>query len=743
LGFVIFVLLCAALSLFTSVAHAASIDRVQLGFDGAYKLGYWTPLAVQVSGLPDSKNLSLEVVVPDSDGVPTRVRHPFTFSSRLSSVPPPDYSTTPTRRLCVKVGRNTGQMVVVLRDGDRELARRTFELDGGELAPALPSESWLVLSLGATKHLADTLAANKRFKGVGGRVVTITQAADLPSQWYGYEGVDAVVISGSAAEAPKLLARRDAPGALDAWLRRGGTLLMTLGGGGETLLTPGSPLAAWAPGQFERTVDMTDAGALEGATDVKSPLEPLVQGPRFQLNAARLSNLKGDVKLKAAPEKGNVALIVDRHYGFGRVLFLAIDLDEPLLGKWTPTGPLIASWLLPSETASVPEEARELGAVAHAGYDDLAGQLRSALDQFGNQGVRLLPFGALMGLMLAYIALLGPGDFFLVKRLLRRMELTWVTLPLLIVITCGGAYALAVSLKGRDVRMNQLDIVDYDIVDDEAQQTRRATSYFTLFSPRGRAYNVSIEPPGANKTMPTLAPTGPAPVTPTDATPLVSWFGLPGTALGGMESRAVPPLTSRPYDYALKLDALDEVPVPIWSTKSLMARWMPRGAAPLTAKLVAAQGASQGMLTGTVVNNLEAPLVQCLLLTKEWVYPLGTLAAKERIAIREDLGPIATSSHLMRLREADEQYDLKGTELGRIVEVMSFYETVGGPKYTRLSHRYEAALDLSRQLGPDRAVLIGALPEAVVQVRNGDHPLSPHVDATTIYRIIVPIHPNP
>lgn len=729
-------LTCAVL--FPSVSLAApknpSIDRVELGFDGNYKLGYWTPLSVKVSGLPDAEHLSLEVIVPDSDGVPTRVRHPFSFSSRLSSVPPCDYTREPAKRLFVKIGRNSGEMIVVLRDGEREVARRVFDLAGGELTPAMPSDAWLLLSLGTTKHLAGTLAANRQFKSAGGRIVTVTDPARLPDQWYGYEGVDVVVLPGSAEELSELL-KADAPmAALDGWLRRGGTLLMTLGGSGEKVLATAGNAANWAPGRFEKIIPMTNAGALERASGVESLLEPLTEGERFSLSAARLTKPVGEVKLAAGLRAEDLPLIIDRCYGFGRVLFVAIDLDEPIMGRWAGTAPLVMGQFLPQQAARDAETPTTQGEVTHAGYDDLSGQLRTTLDQFQHQGVRLLPFGALLGMMMAYVVLLGPGDFLLVKRFLRRMELTWITMPLLILLTCGGAYALAVGLKGNQIHMNQVDVIDYD----DVQSARRATTWFTIFSPRGQAYDltlVGVQPSACSY------PAIPARrETPTGGGVLLSWFGLPGTALGGMESRATPPLAGQPYDISSHLDALDEVPIPVWSTKSFVARWTPQGSAPLSANLTPAKGGLEGLLSGTVVNNSNAPLEQCVLLTKRWAYPLGTLAPKERLAIHDGLGPRAAQSYLARRREADEAYDHLGTDSARILQVMSFYRTVGGQDYTRLKHRYDATIDISRQLSDDQAILIGLRPTAAAEVRDGDRPLATaSPGGLTMYRVIVPV----
>ena len=43
-------------------------------------------------------------------------------------------------------------------------------------------------------------------------------------------------------------------------------------------------------------------------------------------------------------------------------------------------------------------------------FDQMAGQLRSALDQFTK--VRLVPFWVIVVLILVYLVLIGPGDYF-------------------------------------------------------------------------------------------------------------------------------------------------------------------------------------------------------------------------------------------------------------------------------------------------------------------------------------------
>ena len=105
---------------------------------------------------------------------------------------------------------------------------------------------------------------------------------------------------------------------------------------------------------------------------------------------------------------------------------------------------------------------------------------------------------------------------------------------------------------------------------------------------------------------------------------LLSWLGLPGSALGGMDPRSDNrPLTDRPYDFSPDLSRLENLPIHVWSTRSLTARWSltddPRCWTPSLTK-----GADEGS-TATITSNLDVPLSDCWLAYGRWVYPLETL----------------------------------------------------------------------------------------------------------------------
>src|SRR5262249_32599819 len=154
---------------------------------------------------------------------------------------------------------------------------------------------------------------------------------------------------------------------------------------------------------------------------------------------------------------------------------------------------------------------------------DLIGQLRVALDQFG--GVSLVNFTTVSVLTLIYLLIIGPGDYLLLSRLNLPRQITWFTFPIvaagMIVITA----ALANQFHGHRVRLNQAEIVDIDL----AQHVTRNTAWFNLYSPSTRRFDISLAYQSPSKA--TTFDNGGA---------WLTWQGLPGDALGGLESHQPP-----------------------------------------------------------------------------------------------------------------------------------------------------------------------------------------------------------
>ena len=132
------------------------------------------------------------------------------------------------------------------------------------------------------------------------------------------------------------------------------------------------------------------------------------------------------------------------------------------------------------------------------GVSDLSSQLRAALEQF--PGVKLIPFGWVAFFIFLYILLIGPGDYFFLKKVLKRMELTWITFPTIVVTVSLVAYYAAYVLKGNDLLVNKVDVVDID----QAAGLMRGNTWISLFSPQNRDYTIRAIPLPLDRDAPRL-----------------------------------------------------------------------------------------------------------------------------------------------------------------------------------------------------------------------------------------------
>jgi len=103
----------------------------------------------------------------------------------------------------------------------------------------------------------------------------------------------------------------------------------------------------------------------------------------------------------------------------------------------------------------------------------------------------LPPTSGLLILIGAYIVIIGPINYLILKRLDRR-ELAWITMPLLVLGFTAASFGYGFVLRGTDVLVNEVAIVRG--APDATEAT--AQVYFGVFSPTRATYQVSV-PQGA------------------------------------------------------------------------------------------------------------------------------------------------------------------------------------------------------------------------------------------------------
>jgi hypothetical protein len=783
-----------------STIHHPSPEIVGLhvGIAGYYKPGAWTPVEVQLRGVDIIEAGEVSVTVPDGDGVPSRVSAPLPCPAPAGGSAGNDGGVDTSLLLYTRFGRTRSELSVELRGQGRVVAHRLFEpgKDAG-YRPAVPSDRELIVTVAAdplgVEEAVRSLQQEPERRTV---VVRVEDFGELPDQWLGYEGIGAVVLStsdpgvyvdagaiGSAAEFDQWIGALDERvAALDEWVKNGGRLVFCLGRRAEDALAPSSeavlrrllagtsggaasedlkePLKRFAvnrlfrfvPGRLERTVPLRLTGELEAYCGSSVP----VRLPREGVPVPHLVDVQGTVEAR----QGNLPLVVRRARGFGQVVFLAMDLDQAPFAEWEGRGRLVGA-LLDFPAAPV-DDRRQTTAIMHYGFNDLAGQLRSALDQFPE--VWRVPFWLVVGLILLYVAAIGPGDYFFLRRIVRRMRLTWITFPAIVTAFSLAAFLLAAQFKGSEVRVNQLDLVDVDVQTGRL----RGAAWANVFSPRTDRYDLAFQPrlPGGRRAD--------------RAATRTAWLGLPGDALGGMNPRTTnPTICRRHYDFSFAPEAppdgrkrdpaddssgagwiagptirLENVPIQVWSTKSLCGRWTARTDLALEGRLAE----EEGLPVGTITNTLPFPLVECLLAYGQHAYELGTLEPGASVRVGpnlrcRELNALVTGRQFVFDEEHDiyrpqiTPYDAGSTDLAYILRAMMFFEAAGGRGRTGLSHRYQAFVDFSGLLKTNRAVLVGRAQCDEVSGRGHGAELlldgrpvpDSHVRHTTVYRFVFPV----
>lgn len=471
----------------------------------------------------------------------------------------------------------------------------------------------------------------------GGRVETaaIPNIRQLPDRWIGYDSVDlAILATGSAQNEflTELFGSPDAEprrAALLEWVRRGGKLLITVGANSQILsqypifneLLP-VPFVTDEPSRAvaDLTLNWQAPGGLQKTTSLRGK-----PGTRYPLACLNEKGHESRVLLRHAPlvndpDQTEYPLVVQAPYGLGRITVVALDLDRsPFLDLHPDLKATFWDWLIrkaDSDRASVNPD----GATNSYGYsynsnteDGFATALKDHVDDF--QEVPVISFGWVALFIALYTLLIGPVEYLFLKKVVGRLELTWITFPLIVLSVSAAAYFTAYAIKGNELRINKVDLVDVD----PASGRVYGRTWFTIFSPRIDSYTIGVEPRpewvGARPNVPT-------PPTQT------GW--LAGGRAGGGN------IVSRGYEYHTDFpeqqfaDGLVGVPIQVWSTKAFQANWSTwlSATAPLVESQLYHPPGDPNALAGRIIPRLPlGTLPEAYLVYAGSVYKLDPLVS--------------------------------------------------------------------------------------------------------------------
>lgn len=433
------------------------------GFGGVVERGEWTPLTIDLDNRgKEDVDLVLAVAWGQSGGVQDSDKPTLgSLYGRTGPVHrlPASIAARSRKRLSLGVRAPRGERLNAWVFAESAKTGRT--LAAGELlARSLPARQTLTVVVGAD-----------RLEGFPGFTA---QAAPehLPEDWRAYASVDTLVWLDAKVSDLRSQAQVDA---LRAWIEFGGRFVLARA---SEIGLAGTPVADLLP------VTIKGGRALPSLAELAA-----VGGSRPEGRA---------LVLDAAPEKARVRLaqeglplVVEGTRGAGTSIFIAFDPAKEPFAKWEGAG-RFWTWALPGrpvpapapsmETSGPPESIGAMSLASHAGtFPDVAPPA----------------IGGLFVLIVIYLVVVGPFDYFVLRKL-KRLELTWITFPAyvalftLLILFAGGAFIERAAY--------QRELVVIDRAADLRQERRRAIS--AVLSPRNQRYAIRDAEPVSSNYLP-------------------------------------------------------------------------------------------------------------------------------------------------------------------------------------------------------------------------------------------------
>ncbi|MEM7474447.1 MAG: hypothetical protein AAF483_05585 [Planctomycetota bacterium] len=687
--------------------------QVQAGFAGYWKLGHVCPVRVRLTGSLETEARILQVFSVDGDGVEVVYTKPLEVGRASESWMP------------IRIGRKNYTIRIEV------LGAAENVLFSGEIAPdsdkVLGSDQPFVIAIGDSMGLEKLSRTSADGSSSNFTCVTLTDCKDLPPSGMDLESCDLLVVSTSDPKLVQELISRWST--IDEYVRRGGgcvfsaaTQSLELFQNSETAARTGT-IQDFLPGKVIGKGRVTDPGVLESMLSTEERVR------EFDVVLYELS--KGQIELSLSDSLNrSTPWWASFSHGHGTVRTIASDLGDPALLKWKDQRLLWQLIVKPYLDESMLENRSsedDSGDSSYLGYRDLVGQLRATLDVFSQ--VQVVSFGQIAAILIGVILLVGPLDYFVSVRWLKRPDISWYFSSLVLVGTVVGLTFYCLQSRPNGVLVNTVQIFDFDVESGK----RNGIVWSHVYSGNARRIEVSGEQRFGGQPIE------------------LNWQGLPGSGLGALSSQ----LSTDRGMPAYNIDfggtggsTIRNVGVAAGGTKCIVGRWTDQVTVESEFELSELTGVDQ--VQGVIQNPFDEDILNPVLFYHNWYYRLNSrIPAGGTISVSSDLVPKDIARKLNERKALNQKVSTTKWDpadrnsLDRLVELMMFHKAATGENYTSLQHRYQGYLDQSNLLDSDRAILVGSLktPVASLQVNeanNADLEASQEVDKTWC-RLIIPV----
>ena len=454
----------------------------RVGWNGCYRPLEWTPVEISISNTlsePTGGVLTLS-------GAQNSLTNMVIARDLVLTPSQPNYLPLVTKasfavdsmsvRFYDPTGRRKLNKEFTLWDNQRNLSSLTA-VGEGELLIGLAGRHSTSLAKLPSLSIATGGRAGESSRGSGKVYVAPKELRLLPWDWTGYASLDLLVLYDLQWDQ---LDPHQSSAIVD-WVSNGGRLLLVLG---SHPLPPQHPFAQMLPFAVNQSREVTleesmlreCLGDPQAAMDAAEPARrkantgnPRVDSPPAEKLEPRtvVSWLGEDARPVGGWQlQGTPAVAAYGPVGFGRVGVLAFDpaplaeeKPENLAPFWiSRMGPLLN------------ERKLELGDTRRAGlngygsyyYDPgrSGGAVGAVVDHIMTlPEMRPVSVWAMIGLLSALALVLGPIDYFVLKRI-DRLPLTWITSAVCIALFTGGAYYGVQWMRGGNAHLRAVSVVD-------------------------------------------------------------------------------------------------------------------------------------------------------------------------------------------------------------------------------------------------------------------------------------------
>ena len=282
--------------------------------------------------------------------------------------------------------------------------------------------------------------------------------SDLPDQAQGWGMLDALVISN--VDTGTLTPEQKQ--SLELWVANGGKLFVT---GGIQWQTTTAGLNDFLPIKLTSTQNVTGLSALSAYAMDSNPLEA----------ESILATGAAETGTNILVEQNGIPLLIEKQIGYGKVYFFAADPGLQPLNDWDGMQDIYEHLL----AFKSPKPSWADGT-----WDSY--QASTALSTLPE--LALPSFVYICCWLGLYIVVIGPINYFVLRRM-KRTELAWVTVPVLVIIFTSLAYFSGYLYRGTRPILNRIMLTQAWQGVDQAQ----TTALVGLYSPTRTTYNVESQ----------------------------------------------------------------------------------------------------------------------------------------------------------------------------------------------------------------------------------------------------------